>query len=143
MGFESSQMARRRLAALAANNSYIQEALAPSGFPGFESAVAFDAGSVTQSADKIDRAEKDQQSVAFPTSSSPLDRQLETLARDIIATPGAGGALLASYAAQARALVMVLEACKRADECPLPTAVMTAVSDALARPFPMPDLMAG
>ena len=34
MGFESSRVARRRLASLAATNDRVQEALSPSSFPG-------------------------------------------------------------------------------------------------------------
>lgn len=135
MGFESSQMARRRLAVLAATNSRVQEALAPSGFPGF---------GPSEEKPQPTRGERDRErTTAAPFASSALARQLEDLARDIVATPGAGGALLAAYAAQARALTMVLEAARRANAEPLPEAVMTAVQEALATPTPMPGLMAG
>ena len=53
------------------------------------------------------------------------------LAQDIVATPGAGGALLAAYAAQARALTMVVEAARRAGGAPLPAAVIAAAESAL------------
>lgn len=128
MGFESSQMARRRLAALAATNSRIQEALAPSGFPGLTPPT---------------QARPERSEPMIGSSTAALAEHLDTLAHDIIATPGAGGALLAAYAAQARALSMVVEAAKRAGSAPLPAAVITAAQEALASPFPMPGLRAG
>jgi hypothetical protein len=127
VGFESSQMARRRLAALAATNSRIQEALAPSGFPG-----------LTPPAPRPERADG-----VVGSTTPALAEHLDTLAHDIIATPGAGGALLAAYAAQARALSMVVEAARRAGSAPLPEAVLAAAQEALAKPFPMPGLRAG
>lgn len=133
VGFESSQMARRRLAVLAATNSRIQEALAPSGFPGF--GPGEDKASTTRG--------EPGRAASSPSGTPTLARQLEDLAREIVATPGAGGALLAAYAAQARALTMVLEAARRSGTDPLPEAVMNAVQDALATPAPMPGLMAG
>jgi len=127
VGFESSQMARRRLAALAATNSRIQEALAPSGFPG-----------LTTPAPRPERADG-----VVGSTTSALAEHLDTLAHDIIATPGAGGALLAAYAAQARALSMVVEAARRAGSAPLPEAVIAAAQEALAAQIPMPGLRAG
>lgn len=140
MGFESSQMARRRLAALAASNSSIREALAPSGFPGFD--VSSDPPAANgQSNGQSAIAEIPHPST--PTTAGTLARQLEELAQEIVATPGAGGALLAAYACQARALTMVMEATRRSDSAWLPEAVMEAVTEALATPFPTPNLMAG
>lgn len=117
MGFESSRAARRRLAAIAATNKRVQEALSPSAFPGLferESDELADAGFVSSR-----------------TQASELQEQLDVLAQDIVATPGAGGALLAAYAAQARALTMVVEAARRAGGAPLPAAVIAAAESAL------------
>ena len=76
-------------------------------------------------------------------ASAALAQQLDDLAQDIVATPGAGGALLAAYAAQARALSMVVEAARRAGAAPLPTAVLLAAQEALAAPSPLPGLALG
>ncbi len=70
-----------------------------------------------------------------------LARQLESLARDIVATPGAGGALLAAYAAQARALLLVVEAARRGGQSPLPQAVLEAAQEALDTPAPLVGLV--
>lgn len=129
MGFESSQVARRRLAALAATNGRIQEALAPSQFPGLSAAPK----------GRADRPE----TTSLPAPSSALVQHLELLAHDILNTPGAGGALIAAYAAQARALSMVVEAARRAGSGPLPASVLTAAQEALASPSPFPRPMAG
>ncbi|HEY0930023.1 MAG TPA: hypothetical protein VGE27_08895 [Gemmatimonas sp.] len=139
MGFESSQVARRRLAVLAASNSRVQEALAPSGFPGFGPSEE------KAPASRAERSAAGSLATApgMGAGSAALVRQLEELARDIVATPGAGGALLAAYAAQARALTMVIEAARRASAEPLPDAVVQAVQDALSAPSPMPGLLAG
>lgn len=136
MGFESSHVARRRLAAMAATNDRIQEALAPSGFPGLSAAAK---GNSKARADRSD-------SPASPSSSTPtsqLVQHLDDLAHDIIATPGAGGALIAAYAAQARALSMVVEAARRGGSAPLPASVIKAAQEALSAPSPFPGLMAG
>ena len=114
MGFESSRTARRRLAAIAATNSRVRDALSPSAFDGFW-------------------PEEGQTSAG--AASSPLQLQLDLLAQDIVATPGAGGALLAAYAAQARALTLVVEASRRAAGEPLPAAVVSAAEAALASPI--------
>lgn len=134
MGFESSQVARRRLAALAATNGRIQEALAPSQFPGL-SAGAKEAP-LGHRTDRPDAA-------GGPASSTALVQHLDLLAHDIMSTPGAGGALIAAYAAQARALSMVVEAARRAGACPLPATVLAAAQEALAAPSPFPRPMAG
>jgi hypothetical protein len=70
-------------------------------------------------------------------------QHLDLLAHDIMNTPGAGGALIAAYAAQARALSMVVEAARRAGSGPLPASVLAAAQDALATPSPFPRPMAG
>lgn len=120
MGFESSRAARRRLAAIAATNQRVQEALSPSSFPGFF-------------ADSEDEDSLDAQA-SSSIASGELQEQLDVLAHDIVATPGAGGALLAAYAAQARALMMVVEAARRAGGKPLPAAVLHAAEAALSSP---------
>jgi hypothetical protein len=125
------------LAVLAASNSRVQEALAPAGFPGFGPPE-----------EKAPMSRNDSRStsgsMAGSLSGSPaLVRHLEELARDIVATPGAGGALLAAYAAQARALTLVIEAARRGSAEPLPEDVIKAVQEALNAPSPMPGLLAG
>ena len=137
MGFESSQVARRRLAALASSNGRVQEALAASAFPGFW-------GHTSHQESRQDR-EVPLSSGAAQSSAhgSALVRQLDDLAQDIVAIPGAGGALLAAYAAQARALSMVVEAAKRAGSAPLPASVLMAAQDALSAPSPLPGLVIG
>ena len=120
MGFESSRAARRRLAAIVATNRRVQDALLPSAFPGlFDS----DGGS--------DEATAEASSTA---SDNELHDQLDVLAHDIVATPGAGGALLVAYAAQARALTMVVEAARRGGSAPLPASVIHAAEAALSAP---------
>jgi hypothetical protein len=124
VGFESSRIARRRLAALASTNDRVHEALSPSTFPGlFEDR---EARSDSEVAIVVDQE--------MPGTSGALARQLDVLAQEIVATPGAGGALLAAYAAQARALTMVIEAARRAANGPLPQSVITAAQDALEGP---------
>lgn len=107
MGFESSHVARRRLAAAAMCNRRVHEALA----------------TITPSAHV---AEPDAEPVA-----RPLAEALETLALDIADTPGAGGALLATFAEQVRVLRLVAEVLDRTPDAPLPPAVATAVRAAL------------
>ena len=124
MGFESSRAARRRLAAIAATNQRVQEALSPSSFPGFFS----DSEQHEQALQvQVEQANSSVRTVE-------LHEQLDVLAHDIVATPGAGGALLAAYAAQARALMMVVEAARRAAGAPLPVAVLIAAEAALTSP---------
>jgi hypothetical protein len=134
VGFESSQVARRRLAALAATNGRIQEALAPSQFPGLSASAK---GSPLGS--RADRPD----ATSVPAPSAALVQHLDHLAHDIMTTPGAGGALIAAYAAQARALSMVVEAARRAGTGPMPASVIAAVQEALAAPSPFPRPMAG
>jgi hypothetical protein len=129
VGFESSQVARRRLAAMAATNGRIQEALAPASFPGLSAPSARPA---------------DFPETALPSSGGgALVQHLDLLAHDIMTTPGAGGALIAAYAAQARALSMVVEAARRAGSNPLPASVLKAAQEALTAPSPFPGLLAG
>jgi hypothetical protein len=123
VGFESSRAARRRLAAIAATNKRVQEALSPQAFPGFWESDS----EVDQALERADAARASQ-------NVSELQSQLDVLAHDIVATPGAGGALLAAYAAQARALTMVVEAARRSSGSPLPAAVLHAAEAALSSP---------
>ena len=80
---------------------------------------------------------------SVPAPSAALVQHLDHLAHDIMTTPGAGGALIAAYAAQARALSMVVEAARRAGTGPMPASVIAAVQEALAAPSPFPRPMAG
>ncbi len=126
MGFESSRAASRRFATLAATNDRVHEALSPSAFPGFfgeQTRPPSTDSSVIASACSPD---------ADPAKALVL--QLDTLAQDIVSTPGAGGALLAAFASQARALTMVLEAAKRSGSSPLPASVLRAAQAALSMP---------
>lgn len=146
VGFESSRVARRRLAQLASTNTRVQEALSPSSFPGLfagEEGVypALMAGSAADKADVNHRSEADADGVPASSSTAPMSiatpalvSELDELALDIVATPGAGGALLAAYAAQARALTLVLEAARRAGSAPLPASVLMAAQAALVPP---------
>ncbi|WP_396207086.1 hypothetical protein [Gemmatimonas sp.] len=127
-------MARRRLAALAATNGRIQEALAPSQFPGLSAGA--------KGASLGHRADRPEAS-GSAASSAALVQHLDLLAHEIMNTPGAGGALIAAYAAQARALSMVVEAARRAGAGPLPASVLAAAQEALAAPSPFPRPMAG
>jgi adenine/guanine phosphoribosyltransferase-like PRPP-binding protein len=123
------------LAVLAASNDRVQEALAPSTFPGLGMTMA----------SRDDRLERRQDSAVGVAAGAPaaLVQQLDDLAQDIVSTPGAGGALLAAYAAQARALSMVVEAARRAGASPLPTAVLLAAQEALSAPSPLPGFALG
>lgn len=141
VGFESSHGARRRLAALASSNGRVQEALSASAFSGFW-------GNTSQEESRQDREAPLSSGAELGVSQggangSALVRHLDDLAQDIVAIPGAGGALLAAYAAQARALAMVVEAAKRAGSAPLPASVLMAAQDALSAPSPMPRLVIG
>ena len=130
MGFESSRAARRRLATIASTNNRVSEAMSHSAFPGFFS------DSATPGVTEPPNRSRD---LPADDGRTALARQLDLLAHDIVATPGAGGALLAAYASQARALLMVVEAAKRAGASPLPAAVVIAVQAALRAP----DALAG
>jgi hypothetical protein len=123
----------------------VQEALSTSAFPGFW-------GNTSHHESRHDRevplnasaADSAGQAGAHGSAhGSALVRHLDDLAQDIVAIPGAGGALLAAYAAQARALSMVVEAAKRAGSAPLPASVLMAAQDALSAPSPLTGLVIG
>ena len=137
MGFESSQVARRRLAAMASSNGRVQEALSVSAFPGFWG------GTGHQESSQDREVPLSSSAADSGTYSGALVRHLDSLAQDIVAIPGAGGALLAAYAAQARALSMVVEAAKRAGSAPLPASVLLAAQDALSAASHLPGLVIG
>jgi hypothetical protein len=125
VGYESSRAARRRLAAVAATNQRVQEALSPSAFPGFFG---------DDHADTLFFNEAAPETASLEARGAALNEQLDLLAQDIVATPGAGGALLAAFAAQARALTMVVEAARRSAGTPLPISVLLAAEAALSSP---------
>ncbi len=150
MGFESSRAARKRLAAIAATNECVQEALSPATFPGLfgsptasaDPTSAYSPSAYSPSAYSSSARQRRAEQEQLPAhAAGALARQLELLAQDIAATPGAGGALLAAYAAQARALLMVVEAARRAGQAPLPTAVINAARDALQTPVELVGLV--
>ena len=126
MGFESAHAARRRLAIVAMSNEHVHEALGPASFPGFE----------------LPRSATQHQPLKFESNAAPgVVNHLDQLAQDIVATPGAGGALLVAFAAQARALSLVMEAALRTQGAAgLPAEVMAAVQNALRAPAPMAGL---
>lgn len=156
VGFESSRVARRRLASLAATNERVQEALSPSQFPGLFAGedgvhpalrpgrpadLPQHAGSSKSRAEHVPASAS--ASVAdAPAAQAPqgLMHHLDELACDIVSTPGAGGALLAAYAAQARALRLVVEAALRSGDAPLPASVLQAAQAALRPPHAFPGL---
>ena len=145
MGFESSRVARRRLASLAATNDRVQEALSPASFPGLFAGSGVYPSMVGEGpADQINWSDRDADRSAVGAMNGPasqaLVQELDELAMDIVSTPGAGGALLASYAAQARALMMVIEASRRAQGAPLPAAVLLAAQAALTPPAQLSGL---
>lgn len=111
VGFESSHMARRRLASLAMSNRRVNEALA----------VVAETTPPTGNASVTDNM----------SGARALAVELESLAQDIAATPGAGGALLASFAEQTRVLQLVAQASMRAPGQPLPPDVLEAVQAAV------------
>ena len=114
MGFESAYAAHRRLAVLASASEHAEDALGPSLFAGYDVACVETAAP----------------GAGMPTSD--IAAHLDELAQDIIATPGAGGALLLAFAAQARALALVMEAALRTQSSAmLPTDVLYAVQAAL------------
>ena len=115
MGFESAQVARRRLALLAAHKEEVQMAMAG------EQGVREGRGNLAL------------------RPAGPL----EELARDILGTPGAGSALLAAYASQARALALVLEVIQRSERHALPASVVQAVRQAMTTTAPMPAIPLG
>jgi len=112
LGFETSHVARRRLASMAMSNQRVQEALACT-LPEGEAASGVAAA------------------LAGCDTAHALSVELELLAQDIAATPGAGGALLASFAEQSRVLQLVVQAAQRAPGAPLPMDVLAAVHAAV------------
>lgn len=110
MGFESSDVARRRLAAMAMSNQRLQDALVTAGAESVWEGASMELGT--------------SESASF---GGPLAGSLEVLAQDIADTPGAGGALLAAFAEQVRVLRLVAEATDRAPGAPLPASVLAAV----------------
>ena len=151
VGFEPSRIARRRLASLAATNDRVQEALSPSLFPGLFASEngSYPALRMESRADLPEPGWSPSSTAEYvPASASAtwfpqtdvgkppqaLVQHLDELAHDIVSTPGAGGALLAAYAAQARALSMVAEAALRGKDSPLPLSVLEAVQAALVPP---------
>lgn len=119
MGFESAYAARRRLALLAESNEFVHEAVRDGlESPGRSPCVRVETG-------KFEGAHE-------------VAGHLDELAHAIIATPGAGGALLVAFAVQARALSLVMEAARRTQGAAgLPTEVMAAVQNALRVPMPL------
>jgi hypothetical protein len=146
VGFESSEVARRRLAVLARSNQRVQDALVPTiaaeGWtssawsPAPDDATALEATWTATPGPGADVATEPLPTPA--TADTALASTLELLALDIVETPGAGGALLAAFAQQARALQLVAEAARRNPHAPLPPCVLEAVHATLqpARPSP-------
>ena len=121
MGFESAHAARRRLAVMAMSDERVHDALAQATFPGF--------GLVD--------GQQENEGLSQLKSGIDVVHHLDQLAQDIVSTPGAGGALLVAFAAQARALSLVLEATIRTQGAAnLPAEVMQAVQNALRVPPP-------
>jgi hypothetical protein len=152
VGFESSQVARRRLAAAAMRDRRVQEALVVGGAPPLSPVLAIDtAAAPTMIASLLDApawgapqagpaetglADVDLADVGLAdvglaevgTADGPsLALVLDDLAVDILDTPGAGGALIEAFAEQSRVLRLVVEALERAPERPLPAPVADAV----------------
>ena len=119
MGFESAYAARRRLALVAESNEFVQQAVQNGLAP-------------------ANRVETNRVESVKSEGARDVAAHLDQLAQDIIATPGAGGALLVAFAAQARALSLVMEAARRTQgAAALPAEVMAAVQNALRTPSPM------
>lgn len=114
MGFESSDVARRRLAAMAMSNQRVQEALVTTGTDSVWAGDAVELGFAEHA-----------------IGGGALAGTLEVLAQDIADTPGAGGALLAAFAEQVRVLRLVAEATDRTPGAPLPASVLEAVHAAI------------
>jgi hypothetical protein len=137
VGFESAYAARRRLALVAESNEYVQQvvqdALAPETLQAATPALRMEETSMTARTTGADASR-----LADVTAAIPVVNHLDELAHDILATPGAGGALLAAFAAQARALSLVMEAARRTQgAAALPAEVMMAVQSALQTPAQM------
>ena len=119
MGFESAYAARRRLAVVAESNEFVHEAVRDGlESPGWSPSVRVESGKFA--------------------GAHEVAGHLDELAHAIMATPGAGGALLVAFAAQARALSLVMEAARRTPGAAgLPAEVMAAVQNALRAPMPI------
>lgn len=152
MGFESAHAARRRLAMLAMTNDHVHEALTQDGTAGLSQDRNSEVAATDRNRSTLAfRASSDGSQLTFPsfpasTSTLPERAQadhgvaahLDQLAHDIVQTPGAGGALLVAFAAQARALSLVVEAARRSSGAStLPAEVLAAVQNALRTPMPM------
>jgi hypothetical protein len=114
VGFESSDVARRRLTAMAMSDRRVQEALVTAGSEAIWGGPSIALGAPDH-----------------PEIGGALVGSLEVLAQDIADTPGAGGALLAAFAEQVRVLRLVAEATRRAPGEPLPATVLAAVHGAI------------
>lgn len=133
MGFESAHAARRRLAMVAMTNDHVHEALAPAGFPGLTLERNHEGPSK-----EISRSASERSLTERAHSERGVAEHLDQLAHDIVQTPGAGGALLVAFAAQARALALVVEASRLSQgAAALPAEVLAAVQNALRAPMPM------
>lgn len=135
MGFESAHAARRRLAMVAMTNDHVHDALAPAGFPGLTLERNTEGNGSTK---EHSRSPMERSLTERAETERGVAAHLDQLAQDIVATPGAGGALLVAFAAQARALSLVVEAARRSQGAAgLPAEVMAAVQNALRAPMPM------
>lgn len=125
MGFESAHMARRRLAMVAMSKETVHEALAAASYTNLSLERGGD-----QNGDRV-------KSSGFTDVPRSVAEHLEALAHNIVATPGAGGALLLAFAEQSRALSLVMEASARTNgAATLPAEVLAAVQHALRTPMP-------
>lgn len=133
MGFESSHMARRRLATLAMSNSRVQDALSTSPHAPLAGSLSDRSAYDTTSQPSLFGAERHTTSSAGTARANKqaIALELESLAQDIADTPGAGGALLATFAEQARVLQLVAQAAERTPGAPLPADVLAAVHAAV------------
>lgn len=126
MGFESAHTARRRLAMVAMSKETVHEALASASYTN----LTLERGS-DQNSDRV-------KSSVLAEVPRTVAEHLDALAHSIVATPGAGGALLLAFAEQARALSLVVEASARTKgAATLPAEVMAAVQHALRTPMPV------
>jgi hypothetical protein len=122
VGFESSEVARRRLAAVALHNQQVLDAMVTPSVA-YHPQSPIDTPSVFWGGTELDAAVVQYQALL----GGALAGSLEVLAQDIADTPGAGGALLATFAEQVRVLRLVAEAARRAPDAPLPPSVLAAV----------------
>lgn len=143
MGFESAYAARRRLAMVAMTNEHVHEVLAPVGYPGLSLERNNESASVADiSRSPLESTKSEQLTQCTLTERAESDcgvaQHLDQLAHEIVSTPGAGGALLVAFAAQARALSLVVEAARRTQGAAgLPADVIAAVQSALRVPMPI------